>query len=104
LDGDRVVSAVDHKPKTTTALARLADIERTGRATLLADHYDDTDWSMLWWVRISGSAAVHDPADPRSVDAVSRLAEKYQQYRRSPPRGPTYAIAIEHLTWWSATP
>src|SRR5262245_29449738 len=27
-DGDRIVSAVDHKPKSTRALARLADITR----------------------------------------------------------------------------
>jgi PPOX class probable F420-dependent enzyme len=102
-DGDDIVSAVDHKPKTTTALARLADIRRTGRATLLADHYDDADWSLLWWVRITGPAVVHDPADPRASVAVRRLAEKYPQYRQSPPAGPTYSIAIEHLTWWSAT-
>ena len=94
---------MDHKPKTTTALARLADIERAGRATLLADRYDDDDWSMLWWVRLSGPAAVHDAADPRSLDARSRLVEKYPQYRQTPPTGPTYSIAIEHLTWWSAT-
>ena len=55
--GDVVVGAVDHKPKSTTRLARLADIARTGRATLLVDHYED-DWSRLWWVRISGPAAV----------------------------------------------
>lgn len=104
LDGERIVSAVDHKPKTTTALARLADIERSARATLLVDRYDDADWSALWWVRISGPAVVHAPTDPRSAVAVSRLAEKYPQYRQSPPVGPTYSIAIENLTWWNATP
>ena len=30
LDGDAIVSAVDHKPKTTAALARLADINASG--------------------------------------------------------------------------
>jgi PPOX class probable F420-dependent enzyme len=104
LDGEQIVAAVDHKPKTTTALARLADIERTGRATLLVDRYDDTDWSGLWWVRITGPALVHAPDDPRTAAALSRLVEKYPQYRQSPPVGPTYSIAIEHLTWWSATP
>jgi PPOX class probable F420-dependent enzyme len=102
LDGERVVSVVDHKPKTTTSLARLADIERTGRATLLVDHYDDVDWSALWWVRASGPATVHAPTDPDGDTARLRLGEKYGQYRESPPAGPTYSIMIESLTWWSA--
>jgi PPOX class probable F420-dependent enzyme len=104
LDGDRLVSAVDHKPKRTPQLARLADIERTGRATVLVDHYDDTDWSALWWVRASGPATVHDSSDPSAKIACERLAEKYPQYRVSPPAGPVYSIEIEHLTWWSASP
>jgi PPOX class probable F420-dependent enzyme len=104
LDDDRLVSAVDHKPKTTTALARLADIERTGRATLLVDHYDDEDWSALWWVRVSGPATVLSPTEPRGAAAVDCLVDKYPQYRRTRPAGPVSAITIESLTWWSATP
>lgn len=103
-DGARIVSAVDHKPKSTPALARLDDIERTGRATLLVDHYDDVDWSALWWVRVTGPASVHSPTDPRSASAVGQLTEKYAQYRESAPAGSTYAIDIESLTWWKASP
>ncbi len=103
LDGERIVAAVDHKPKTTTALARLSDIQRTGRATLLADHYDDADWSALWWVRAAGPAVVHDPDDPIVSTARTVLREKYLQYRESPPTGPTYSIVIEELTWWKAS-
>jgi PPOX class probable F420-dependent enzyme len=104
LDGDRLVSAVDHKPKRTLQLARLADIARTGRATVLVDHYDDRDWSALWWVRASGTAAVHDAGHPSAKIVCERLVEKYPQYRESPPAGPAYSITIEHLTWWSASP
>jgi PPOX class probable F420-dependent enzyme len=40
-----VCSAVDEvKPKTTTRLARLADVERDPRVGLVVDHYAD-DWS-----------------------------------------------------------
>jgi PPOX class probable F420-dependent enzyme len=101
-DGDRQYGAVDHKPKTTTRLARLADITRTGRATLLVDHYDDRDWSTLWWVRAAGPATVHDSSDPHTVAGIDRLREKYEQYRRTPPEGPVYSIEIESLTWWKA--
>ncbi len=98
-----IVSAVDHKPKTTTSLARLADIERLGRATLLVDHYDDADWSALWWVRVSGPAAVLPPTDPHTAAAVDRLVAKYPQYRTHPPAGPISTIGIESLTWWRAS-
>jgi PPOX class probable F420-dependent enzyme len=103
-DESRVYSAVDHKPKSTTALARLADIRRTGRATLLVDHYDDRDWSVLWWVRATGPATVHSPSDPHAATGIDRLREKYEQYRRTPPEGPVYSIEIESLTWWKAAP
>ena len=52
-----IVSAVDHKPKRHQRLRRLDDIESTGTATVLVDHYDD-DWTQLWWVRIRGHAVV----------------------------------------------
>ena len=85
--GDRLVSAVDHKPKTTTRLARLADIERCGRATVLVEHYDD-DWSQLWWIRVAGRATVHRADDPFTSGAVAALVAKYEQYQRQPPAGP----------------
>src|SRR5689334_19146024 len=58
LDGDVVYSAVDAKPKRTTALKRLDNVRATGTAELVVDHYDDADWSALWWVRVSGAAHV----------------------------------------------
>ena len=39
--GDVVYHAVDHKPKRTTALKRLANLEADPRAALLADAYDE---------------------------------------------------------------
>jgi PPOX class probable F420-dependent enzyme len=99
---DRLVSAVDHKPKSTTALARLADIERTGRATVLVDHYDDQDWSALWWVRVHGPAQVLAPDDERAGRARDLLVAKYPQYRARPPAGPVVTVALDRLTWWRA--
>ena len=48
VDGDMIYTAVDHKPKTTTRLRRLANIAANPQVTLLADHYAD-DWDQLWW-------------------------------------------------------
>jgi PPOX class probable F420-dependent enzyme len=98
------VSAVDHKPKTTNELARLADIERSGRASVLVDHYDDADWSALWWVRVSGAAVVlaSDSDDARA--AVDVLVTKYEQYRDHRPQGPVVAVALDSVTSWQANP
>lgn len=104
LAAGRIVSAVDQKPKTTSALARLTDIERTGRATLLVDQYDDTDWSALWWIRVTGPAVVHPSHGPPAEAAIDRLAEKYEQYRTQRPRGPVIELALETVTSWQANP
>jgi PPOX class probable F420-dependent enzyme len=97
--GDRLVSAVDQKPKRTNRLGRLADIIATGSATVLLDHYDD-DWDRLWWVRIRGAAEVHDATEPVVTDTRRMLIDKYQQYREHPPSGPVYSVRLDELSWW----
>ena len=56
--GDVVHIAVDAKPKRTMALRRLANVAANPSVALLADHYDDADWSALWWVRADGTGRV----------------------------------------------
>ena len=100
LAGDAIYSAVDAKPKRTTALKRLANIARNPRVALLADHYDDADWGALWWVRADGVARVVEGADAER--AIALLRERYEQYRADPPRGPVLAIAVERWSGWRA--
>jgi PPOX class probable F420-dependent enzyme len=102
LDGDRVVHAVDHKPKRTTALRRLDNIAAQPRVALLADEYDDRDWSRLWWVRADGVASVLEPDGAAARAAVALLCERYAQYRDRPPAGPVVAIDVERWTGWQA--
>ncbi len=102
LDGDAVVTAVDHKPKTTTSLQRLRNIEARPVASVLVDHYDD-DWSALWWVRGDGDARVVSEGAERER-AVRRLVEKYDPYRDSPPRGPVIVLAVTRWSCWSSSP
>jgi PPOX class probable F420-dependent enzyme len=103
LDGETILTAVDHKPKRTTKLRRLANIAANPRVSVLADHYED-DWSRLWWVRVDGTARVIEPRAPEHADAVSRLVERYEQYRGRPPEGPAIAITGSRWTGWRATP
>jgi PPOX class probable F420-dependent enzyme len=103
LAGDVVFSAVDAKPKRTTALRRLENVRRNPRVALLADHYDDADWDALWWARADGSARVVEAGQPDARRAVELLAERYRQYRAAPPRGPVLAIAVERWSGWRAS-
>jgi PPOX class probable F420-dependent enzyme len=99
--GNDIVSVVDDKPKSTTALRRLDNVRAHPIVSLLVDHYDD-DWRRLWWVRIDGTARVVE-SGPDVVGAVAALAAKYDQYRIDPPSGPV--LAIEPARWraWSAS-
>lgn len=97
MSGDEVFSAVDAKPKRTTSLKRLANVRANPHVALLADRYDD-DWSELWWARADGRARVLDH-DER---ALALLAERYEQYRESPPAGPILAVTVERWSGWRA--
>lgn len=101
LDDETLYSAVDQKPKTSVRLARLENIRAHPDVALLVDHYDD-DWSRLWWVRIRGSARVVE-AGPERVRALAILAEKYPQYRASPPKGSVIVISIDEWRGWTAS-
>jgi PPOX class probable F420-dependent enzyme len=95
--GERVVFAVDDKPKSTTKLRRLTNIAARPLVCLLADVYDD-DWTRLWWVRADGIGTVTD-TDPAAVDA---LAARYPAYVHHRPRGPVVSIAVTAWTGWAA--
>ena len=97
LAGGRIYTAVDAKPKSTRALARLDNVRATGRASVLVDHYEE-DWSRLWWVRVDGPAEVLEPG----AAALDALAAKYEQYRAARPAGPV--IAIDPQRWRSWVP
>ena len=101
--GDVVWSAVDAKPKRSRDLRRLANVAENPAVSVLADHYDDADWSALWWVRADGRARVVDAASPEGRRAVDLLVARYAQYRRQPPAGPVLAVAVERWVGWSAT-
>jgi PPOX class probable F420-dependent enzyme len=98
-----ICSAVDEvKPKTSTALARLADVRRDPRVGLLVDHYAD-DWSTLWWVRVDGTAEVLEDG-PLRERALAALVAKYPPYARTPPDGVVLVVTPTRWTGWTAVP
>lgn len=101
LDGDRIYSAVDAKPKTTTSLRRLRNIQANPQVAVLADHYEE-DWARLWWVRADGRAEIID--QPRLMARpLQLLAARYPQYQETLPPGPVIAIQVERWTAWAAS-
>lgn len=99
LDGDFAYSAVDHKPKRSSRLARLDDIRAHPAVSLVVDHYED-DWSELWWVRLDGAARVVEEG-PDWERGIDLLVAKYPQYRERRPTGPVIVIAVERRRAWS---
>jgi PPOX class probable F420-dependent enzyme len=98
---DALFFAVDSKPKNTTRLRRLRNIEANPHVSVLIDHYDE-DWTKLWWVRIDGRAVVvHDGA--AFDEAIALLTERYPQYRSQTPVGPAVMVTIERMSGWSAS-
>ena len=67
--------------------------------SLVADHYEDEDWSRLWWVRADGTARVVDEAPA----ALGLLCDRYPQYAASPPPGPFLEIVVERWIGWAAS-
>ncbi len=93
-------SAVDAKPKSTTALRRLANIEANPAVAVLVDHYAD-DWTELWWARVDGTARI---AGVREVDhALSLLTARYPVYADEPPPGPVLAVDVTRWSGWAAS-
>jgi PPOX class probable F420-dependent enzyme len=103
LGEDSIVSAVDHKPKRTTALRRLANIAANPRVAVLADHYED-DWDALWWARADGVARVLEPGAETGLraEALRALTARYAPYRERPPAGALVVVAVERWSGWSA--
>src|SRR5258706_369686 len=78
------------KPKGSTALGRIRNLERDPRATLLVEHWDAADWSRLWWVKLSlvrRDATPRAARRPRREPAVSRATISSSLYASMPSRG-----------------
>lgn len=102
VDGDVVYSAVDHKPKRTTALRRFANIAQNPAVAVLVDHYDDADWDQLWWARADGSGRLVPVGSEEEQRSIERLRDRYAPYVGRPPAGPVLAIDVRRWSGWAA--
>ena len=100
--GGRFAIAIDEKPKRAGQLARISNIERDPRVTLLFDRYDD-DWERLAWVRVEGRAKVL-VAGSEWPEALDALRARYRQYAgMSLESLPLIAVTPERVVGWRWT-
>lgn len=97
---DVIVTMVDHKPKTTTRLQRLANVQANPFASLMVDAWSE-DWTRLRWVRVDGTARIHTD-DALWGDGRAALEAKYPQYVERAPVGPAIAVSIDRVSAWSS--
>jgi PPOX class probable F420-dependent enzyme len=101
---DVVWTPLDEKPKVLADvrdLARVRDIARDARVTMLVDRWSE-DWAELGWLRVEGHAELVETADPGIVAA---LRARYPQYASHDlERRPLIRITIDRLVGWSASP
>jgi PPOX class probable F420-dependent enzyme len=101
LEGNRIYSIVDPKPKASTSLARLRNIEANPQVSLLVDAYSD-DWGRLWWVRADGRAMVVADGPDREW-AITFLRAKYPQYLDADLKfGSATIVDVERWAGWAA--
>lgn len=99
--GEDLVIPIDSvKPKSSTALGRVRNLERDPRATLLVEHWDAAEWSRLWWVRLSLRRAA--PSSATNDALVQALRGRYPQYRDAPFTD-VLTFRIEKLGGWTAS-
>jgi PPOX class probable F420-dependent enzyme len=99
LRGDRILTAVDAKPKRSLQVSRLRNLASEPRVSVLVDAYDEA-WHRLWWVRADGRA--HSVEDgPDYTQAIGQLIEKYPQYRGAHKFGPVMLIDVDRWIYWA---
>jgi PPOX class probable F420-dependent enzyme len=98
VEGDRIYTVVDAKPKRTTALRRLGNVAENPFVALLADHYDE-DWAELWWVRAEGRGRVVEADAPEARRAVELLRARYPQQVAV---GDVLAVDVDRWSGWAA--
>ena len=81
-------------------LKRLRNIAENPSVALVADYYNDRDWSLLGWVMLRGHAEVLHTG-PEHDEAQQLLRERYPQMREMTlDEHPVIAIRIDQAVDW----
>jgi PPOX class probable F420-dependent enzyme len=100
--GGALWSPVDGKPKRGAELARIRNIERDPRVSLLFANYHD-DWSLLWWLRADGEAEIRGADETAALAALRRKYPQYEHVALLGPGAQLLRIAISAQRSWCAS-
>lgn len=95
--GNEIVSPIDHKPKTGEVMARVKNLARDDRVTLLVDHWDE-DWTRVGWLMVRGRGVVEPDAE---MSRMKALNERYHQYSPDERHDALITIRPTRLLWWT---
>jgi len=102
--GETLYIAIDEKPKRGDPhrLKRLRNIAENPRIAIVADVYDDEDWSQLGFVMLRATARLLIPnGSLEHANAVEALRAKYPQYRAMAlDDRPVIAADVDSITTW----
>ena len=98
-DGWLAIPVDSVKPKGSTALGRIRNLERDPRATLLVEGWDPDDWSRLWWVRLL--LLRQEVADELHDRLEAGLRRRYRQYATA-RFVEILTFRIDHVGGWTA--
>ena len=93
---------LDHKPKQAklTNLKRVKNILENSNVSRIIDHYDN-DWTNLWYILISGHAALLEET-PERPEVLDTLVHKYPQYEsRDLYSNPLIKIIPSNVLFWA---
>jgi PPOX class probable F420-dependent enzyme len=99
VEGDRLYSIADPKPKDGPELLRFRNIEANPSVSVLVDEYDE-DWERLWWIRADGIAHVVRDG-PERDRTIELLHAKYVQYATwTTPFGAAMVVDLDRWASW----
>jgi PPOX class probable F420-dependent enzyme len=103
LDGERLYTPVDQKPKLVAPnqLRRVRNILANPQVSVVVDRYDE-DWTQLAWVLMTGTAEVRDEGDLHTRGRTL-LEDKYPQYQtmRLDTR-PLIIVTLDRVRSWGS--
>jgi PPOX class probable F420-dependent enzyme len=100
--GEVLYLSIDEKPKRGDPrdLRRVRNIMENPRAAVVADVYDDSDWTRLGFVMVRGEARVLVEGDEHTA-ALGALRAKYPQYAQMVlEERPVIAVDVEQVSSW----
>lgn len=102
LEATNVYISIDEKPKKPmqNPLKRIRNLLENPAVALVADYYEDEDWSQLGWVMLQGKANLLYAGKEHDF-AQNLLRQRYSQYAKMALQTlPVIAVRVQKVASW----